>query len=70
VTNLGNFDPPPAEVTEVAKAAYSRYDPLRDAARHALDQWDQEDNQERNDLSEAFWQAMEQLRKVLESAQR
>lgn len=48
----------------------SRYDPLRDAVRHALAMWDQEDNQEKNDLSEDFWAAMGGLSRVLEATQR
>ena len=47
-----------------------RYDPLRDAVRHALAMWDQEDNLEKNDLSEDFWAAMGGLRRVLEATQR
>lgn len=47
-----------------------RYDPLRDAVSHALVTWDQEDNQEKNDLSEDFWAAMGGLREVLEARQR
>lgn len=48
----------------------ARYDPLRDAVRHVLAMWDQEDNQEKNDLSEDFWAAMGVLRNVLEATKR
>jgi hypothetical protein len=48
----------------------SRVDPLRDAVRHALAVWHQEDDQEKNDLSEAFWRAMGELEAVLKSVKR
>jgi polysaccharide pyruvyl transferase WcaK-like protein len=47
-----------------------RVDPLRDAARRAVSVWHQEDNQEKNDLSEEFWSAMGELETVLESVKR
>lgn len=47
-----------------------RYDPLRDAARAVVSQWAQEDEQERNDLSEEFWVAVGNLGRVLESMKR
>lgn len=48
----------------------SRYDPLRDAVRHALAQWAREDEQQKNDLSVEFWSAMGELETVLEAMQR
>jgi hypothetical protein len=48
----------------------SRVDPLRDAVRHAVAMWHQEDDLEKNDLSEAFWQAMGQLEAMLISVKR
>jgi len=53
-----------------AASSEIRYDPLRDAVHHALIFWDQEDHQEKNDLSEEFWAAMGQLRSVFQAVQR
>jgi hypothetical protein len=35
------------------------------AARHALHVWDNEDNMEKNDLSDEFFDAMGELRKAV-----
>lgn len=48
----------------------SRLDPLRDAVRQALAAWHQEDELEKNDLSEDFWRAMGNLELVLRSVMR
>lgn len=48
----------------------SRLDPLRDAVRRALAVWHQEDEQEKNDLSEEFWRAMGDLEVTLVSVNR
>jgi hypothetical protein len=47
-----------------------RIDPLRDAARRAVDQWDREDEMDRIELSNGFWDAMRQLRQVLDEVKR
>jgi hypothetical protein len=47
-----------------------RYDPLRDVARQVLAQWQQEDPQEKNDLSEEFWNVMGWLQVILTGVQR
>ena len=48
----------------------SRVDPLRDAVRRAVALWHQEDEQEKNDLSEDFWRAMGDLEVTLRSVMR
>jgi len=48
----------------------ARVDPLRDAVRGFLAAWDQEDNLEKNDLSEEIFERVHILRNVLESVQR
>jgi hypothetical protein len=48
----------------------SRVDPLRDAVRRAVALWHQEDELEKNDLSENFWRAMGELEATLKSAKR
>lgn len=48
----------------------SRVDPLRDAVRRAVALWHQEDELEKNDLSENFWRAMGELEATLESVKR
>jgi hypothetical protein len=51
-------------------SAAIRYDPLRDAVRRVLDSWGREDPQERNDLSEEFWDAMGWLQIIFTGAER
>jgi hypothetical protein len=53
-----------------ANSFASRYDPLRDAVRRFLSVWEQEDDQEKNDLSEELWGAVQNMRAVYEARNR